>query len=165
MSNLLSWKKNIPILKSERNPFSSVQRALDKAMNEFYDFFDRSPITLKSFEELAINPSIDIVEDKENFKAEVEMPGMGENDIKVSIDGNMLTIKGEKKTSRQDKDKNYLSREISYGYYERAIPLPEGVDADKAKASFKKGMLWVALPKKPEFKKSGRELKIEKMKE
>ncbi len=106
---------------------------------------------------------MDIVDDKENLKIEVEMPGMGEEDIKVSIADGILTIRGEKETSKKDEGKNYVRREIGYGSYERTIPLPDSVDVEKAKASFKKGMLWVTIPKKPESVKRSRELKIEKI--
>lgn len=117
----------------------------------------------EGFENLILNPSMDIVDDKENLKIEVEMPGMGEEDIKVSIADGILTIRGEKETSKKDEGKNYVRREIGYGSYERTIPLPDSVDVEKAKASFKKGMLWVTIPKKPESVKRSRELKIEKI--
>lgn len=165
MASLINWKKSIPISieKTQRkNPFLALQSELDKAMRDFYNVFE-TPSVFDKFEGLTISPSIDLVEDKDSFKVEAEMPGLGEEDIKVSISDGILTIKGEKTTSKQDENKNYLSREINYGCYERSIVLPDTVDIDKAKASFKKGMLWITIPKKAEAIKKARELKVEKI--
>jgi HSP20 family protein len=165
MRNLLNLKKSIPIsIQHRKNPFLSVQTELDRAIDDFYHLFQSPHFPLGSFENLSINPSVDLVEDKENFKVEAEMPGMGEEDIKVSISDGVLTIKGEKSISKKDEGKNYIVREIGYGRYERSIPLPDSVDVDKAQASFKKGMLWVNLPKKAETVKRSREIQVEKIK-
>lgn len=166
MNGLTGTKKTTTGTTSTRhNPFVSLQHELDKAMTDFYGLFDRNKLVKENFENFLIVPAIDLVEDKDTLKIEVEMPGMGEEDVKVSIDNGILTIKGEKTTSRKDKEKNYLSREISYGSYERSIALPDTVDTTKAKASFKKGMLWVTLPKKPECTKECRDIPVERVEE
>jgi len=162
MNNLINWRKSIPIsIQQQSNPFFNIQSALNRAIDDFYSGFDMPKISLERFENLRLNPSIDIVDDKDNFKVEAEMPGMGEDNVKVSINNATLSIKGEKKTSKKDEGKNYLMREISYGSYERHITLPESVDITKAKASFKKGMLWVTIPKKAEAAKQARDIKVE----
>ncbi len=160
MANLLGLKKSIPIA-LQRNPFYSVQNELTNVMKNFNDWFDPFNFPIERFEDLVITPAIDIVEDKDHFKVEAEMPGMGEEDIKISIRDGLLTIKGEKATSKQDKDKNYLMREINYGSYERHVSLPDSVDIDKAKANFKKGMLWIDIPKKTEYAGRSRTIEIE----
>lgn len=145
-----------------RNPFVSLQTELDKAMQDFYQFLNLPRSSSQEMLNQKIMPPIDIVEDDKNFKIEAEMPGMGEEDIKVIVNKGILTLKGEKKTSKKDEGKNYMMREIGYGYYARDITLPDNVDIDQAKASFKKGMVWINLPKKPGSEKQSRELKIEK---
>lgn len=161
MAHLLSRRKSIPI-KHLQNPFLRMQSTLDRMLNDFYDNFESPSFPAQAFEDLALNPAIDIIEDEKNFKIEAEMPGMGEEDIQINIANGMLNIKGEKEISKHDKDKNYAIREISYGSYERNIRLPDYVDIDKAKASFKKGMLWIDIPKKAGSSNQPRELKIEK---
>lgn len=149
MKNLLNLRKDIPVtIKHHHHPIISLQRELDNAMSNFYDWFEPFNIAPINFENLDIKPAIDIIEDGNQFKVEVEMPGMGEENIQVSVDNGLLKIKGEKSTSNKDEGKDYMIREISYGNYERTVALPDYVDADKAKASFKKGMLWVTFPKK-----------------
>ena len=147
----------------KKTPALDARSEFDKAIESFYHLFDRSGTPWSDdFESVRLFPSIDVVEDDTHYKVEVEMPGMDEANVKVSLDNNLLTIKGEKTVSQQDKDKNYLRREINYGCYERAIALPDYLDTEQAKATFKKGMLWVDIPKKMEFAKQKRELKIEK---
>lgn len=144
------------------NPFVSIQKEVDKALHGFYDLFESKPFNLKAFENLSISPSMDLVEDNKCYKVEVEMPGMDEKDIQISIKNNILTIHGEKSTSKKDERKNYIAREISYGQYDRSIALPEAANGDKATASFKKGMLWINIPKKAGSTGNGRQIKIEK---
>ena len=157
-------KKNIPVtIRANKNPLQAIQNQFDKAVSDFYSILESPRFSMMSFEDLSLSPSVDIIEDDKNFKVECEMPGMGEEDIHVAVQDGMLAIKGEKETSRQDKDKNYLLREIGYGSYERNILLPENIDIDKASASFKKGMLWVNIPKKAGVKLEARELKVEKI--
>ncbi|MFI4956461.1 MAG: Hsp20/alpha crystallin family protein [Gammaproteobacteria bacterium] len=154
MSKLFALKKLSPLTIKQGNPFTALQNELDRAMEEFNG--------MDIFEDLHLLPKIDIVDDKDSFKVEVEMPGMGEDDVKVNIKDGVLTISGEKSTSTKDKDKNYVMREITYGNYLRQVVLPDSVDIDKATASFKKGMLWVSMPKKAGSKEHSREIPVER---
>ncbi|KTC93229.1 Hsp20/alpha crystallin family protein [Legionella cincinnatiensis] len=162
MNTLLKWKKghSVPVEHSN-NPFLSLQHEVDRAFRDFYDMFSFNRPTGEQFENLNLLPSMDVVEDEAHISVQIEMPGMDEKDIKVSFVNNILTISGEKSTSKKNENKKFLSREISYGKYERSISLPSTVDAEKAKATFKKGMLWIELPKKPEAKGKGRDIKVE----
>lgn len=164
MKNLSDSKKSPVIPFRGANHFLSLQNELDNFMTNFNRWFEPFNFPRENFEDLSLLPAVDIVDDKDEVKIEVEMPGMGEEDIKVSINNGLLTIKGEKSTSTKDKTKNYMSREIKYGFCERNIPLPSGIDADKVKASFKKGMLWITIPKKAEYIKGSKEIPIEKAK-
>lgn len=167
MKNLINWQKSIPhsIDQHLQHPFLSLQREVDQVINDFYKNFaipNHAPSV--DMEKFNINPSIDIFENEQMYKVEVEMPGVGQEDVKVAIDNGILSILGKKEISKKDQGRNYLMREIGYGSYQRDIALPSYVDIDKAKASFKKGMLWVTFPKKGGTKKQNqRELKIEEL--
>ncbi|WP_392537230.1 Hsp20/alpha crystallin family protein [Legionella sp. 227] len=163
MNTLLKWKKANPLAEHSQHPFLNLQNEVDKAFRDFYDMFGSNK-SWEQFENLNLMPSMDVVEDKDHFTIQMEMPGMDEKDISVSFSGNMLTITGEKSTSKKNENKKYISREINYGKYERSLSLPSTVDIDKAKASFKKGMLWVELPKKSEAKGKSRDIKVEQAK-
>lgn len=163
MNKIANLKKNIPIEQSS-SPFLKLQNEIDRVFNEFSDFFSPTRFNRwEQFEDLNLAPSMDVVEDKDHYSVQLEMPGMDEKDLHVSIADNVLTITGEKSTSRKNENKKYISREISYGKYERSISLPSTVDIDKTKATFKKGMLWIQLPKKAGAKGGGRDIKVEKV--
>lgn len=139
--------------------FNDFQQEFDNLLRNFHHSLS---IQSGEFNNVMLNPAVDIVEDDQNIKVELEMPGVDENDIKVSIDNHSLIIKANKNTSKKNEGKNYAMREISYGAYERVISLPDDADIDKAESSFKKGMLWINIPKKPADKSKIRELEIKK---
>ena len=97
-------------------------------------------------------PSMDISETKDSLVAKVEAPGMDQKDIQISLQENLLTIKGEKKQEKEEKDERYHRVERSYGMFTRSMRLPVGVDASKVTATFKNGLLTVTMPKTPAAK-------------
>jgi HSP20 family protein len=157
--------KSVSAKKHELNPLTRLHDEIDHAMHDFYNLFESTTkSTLGVFENIKLSPALDIIEDKDSFKLEVEMPGLGEEDIRLSVNENILTIEAEKSTSKKDDKKNFLSREISYGRYERTISLPLSADLDKASASFKKGLLWITIPKKSASKGGIRKIAVQKAK-
>jgi HSP20 family protein len=137
-------KKNIEVRREEENPFAMMQREL----NRVFDSFNRN-WGLGAFPELtgSFMPRLDVTEDAKAFTVTAELPGMSEKEIDLSISGDTLTIRGEKKGEKEDKNKNYYYSERSYGTFMRSIPLPRQVETDKVSASFKKGVLTIILPK------------------
>jgi HSP20 family protein len=92
-------------------------------------------------------PPVDVYEDKNEIVAKVELPGMEKDDIEINVADQLLTIKGSKKKEEEIKEDNYYRAERSYGAFVRTVELPKEVEADKAKAVFKNGVLEVRLPK------------------
>jgi len=92
-------------------------------------------------------PAMDVTEDAEAYKVTAELPGMDEKEIEVALTDGTLTIKGEKKLEKEEKDKDYYLSERSYGSFRRSFALPEDIDPDKVAATFAKGVLTVSLPK------------------
>jgi len=92
-------------------------------------------------------PAIDIFEKKDKLVVKAEIPGMREEDINVSVVGDTLTIKGERKVESEVKEEDYYCCERSYGYFSRSITLPSHVDAKKIEASYEDGVLEITLPK------------------
>lgn len=163
MVNLMKWRKSIPVSVHHRNhPFVGFKQDFDNIFNEFNQWLSTTQLPLNQFENLNISPSIDIVDTKDSFKVEAEMLGMGEEDVKVEVNDNILTIRGEKSVSKKNDTEGYVLREISYGNYERSITLPDSVDTSKPEASFKKGMLWVSFPKKANGQGSKKEIPVKK---
>ncbi len=102
--------------------------------------------------EMGWAPAIDVFEKEDKFVVKAELPGMKEEDIDISVVGNTLTIKGERKAESEVKEDNYYYCERSYGSFSRSIDVPSNVDAKKIEASYEDGILEVSLPKIPEVK-------------
>ena len=151
-------------IKRSHNPFLNLQHEVDRLFSDFNDLFSPSGFDWRQFEKMQLSPSMDVVDHGDHFSIQLEMPGMDEKDVKVNIMDNVLTICGIKSSSKKNEGKKYISQEISYGEYERSLTLPSTVDAAKAKATFKKGMLWVELPKKIESKTGNHDIKVEQAK-
>jgi HSP20 family protein len=132
-------------------PFRDVVSIQDEMNKLFDDFFGR-PVLRTEWTDSAWNPSVDVSEDKDNVIIKAEMPGMNKEDIKISVQDGVLTLKGEKKQEKEEKDKNYHRIERSYGSFCRSFQLPTSVKSDKIKAGYKDGVLSIALPKAEEVK-------------
>ena len=136
--------KSVPVKRDEIDPFALLRRRMDDMFEGFLHGFDLRPFEARSG---VFSPSIDIVENDKDIRISAELPGMEEKDIDVSLSRDSLTIKGEKKEEKEDKGKGYYRMERSYGSFSRTLPLPSEIDQDKVKATFKKGVLTVTLPK------------------
>ena len=90
----------------------------------------------------------------------MELPGIDEKDIDVSVSEDVITVRGEKKDEREEEKKGYYLSERSYGSFHRTIPIPPGVDADKAEARFRKGVLTITLPKTDDAKSKTRRIEV-----
>jgi HSP20 family protein len=119
----------------------SFRKNVDKL---FDDFFFLTPTSLfKSDWE----PTVDVEENEKSIRVKAEIPGIDEKDLNVEIENNILTLSGEKKEERKEEKKNYIFSERKFGSFSRSISLPEGTKTDKVKATFKKGVLNIEIPK------------------
>ncbi len=150
-------------------PFEGLRREVDRLFEDFgRDFwpasFRRPPFDLRepfgSRELFWRAPTVDIVEKDNAYEVTAELPGMDEKDIEVKVANGYLTIRGEKEEEKEEKKKDYHLRERHFGTFERQFPLPAGIDTDKIEASFKKGVLTVTLPKKPEAIKPEKKIEV-----
>jgi HSP20 family protein len=105
-------------------------------------------------------PKVETAEDDKQFEISVELPGVDEKDVSVSVDRGVLSIKGEKKAEREEKKKNYHLTERSYGSFERSFHLPDDIDQQKIAADFDNGVLKVVVPKSAVSKPSERKIAI-----
>ena len=153
----------------EWRPFEALHREIDRLFDDFGGGFWRSPFRRSVFDlepfwrrELSWEtaPAMDIAETEKAYEITAELPGMSESDVEVVASNGGLTIKGEKKEEKQEKKKDYYLSERRYGSFQRCLQIPEGVDADKIEATFKKGVLTVTLPKKPEAQKPEKKISV-----
>jgi HSP20 family protein len=100
-------------------------------------------------------PAVDLFEREDSLVLKADLPGLGEDDVKIEVHDNVLTISGERQADFEDKQNGYYRIERAFGSFSRSLTLPEGVDADKISASFHNGVLEVSIPK-PEQRKPRR---------
>ena len=106
------------------------------------------------------SPSVEVSDDGKALKVTAELPGMEKDDVNLQIDDNMLVISGEKKNESESKNDGVFRSERYYGYFQRAVPLPEDVDRDKVDAQFKKGILTIRFPKLDSVVNKARRIEI-----
>jgi HSP20 family protein len=131
-------------------------REMEDMERRFEDLFGRQflPAVWRRIPvmEMGWAPALEVFEKKDKFVVKAELPGMKEEDIDVSVVGDTLTIRGERKAESEVKEEDYYLCEHSYGSFSRSIALPSSVDAKKIEASYEEGVLEVSLPKAPEVK-------------
>jgi HSP20 family protein len=151
IKDLLPWaRKGGEVKGAEENPIAALQREMNRVFEGFWGRAERPFGAFPALGEAA--PRSDVVETDTGVEITVELPGLDEKDLDVSVTDDAVTIKGEKKIERKEEKKGYYISERSYGSVYRSIPLPAGVDSDKAEANFKNGVLTVHLPQSAEAK-------------
>ncbi|MCM8763444.1 MAG: Hsp20/alpha crystallin family protein [Candidatus Omnitrophica bacterium] len=141
----------------EWDPFRELmdlQRDIDNLFNASWE---RLPARLS--QEATWLPSLDVAEDKDKIVIKVDLPGVKQSDIDVSVSGDILTIKGERKQEQEIKEKKLHRIERFYGSFSRSLSLPDFVDSSKISAVYKDGVLEVTLPKTEKAKP--KQIKVE----
>jgi HSP20 family protein len=145
-------------------PFrSEMDRLFDRFAGSFgfpllRRMFDIEPAGRTSFTFSA--PAMDMSEDDKAYKISAELPGLDAKDVDVTISGNTLLLKGEKRQEKEEKEQNYYLSERIYGSFQRAFELPASVDRGKIAADFSKGVLTITLPKTPAAQKQQKKIEV-----
>ena len=143
----------------EKDPFHSLQTEIDRVFNDFNRGM-RLPGLTEGVAGARLAPRINVSETNGTVEVTAELPGVAEEDVDVTLTDDLLTIKGEKKSETEDKQKNYHVVERSYGAFQRSIRLPFEVDPKQVEARFEKGVLKVVLPKPPEVEAKSQKIEI-----
>ena len=133
---------------------------IQREMNRMFDTMFRNDSRDDDSAFTAWTPAVDIAEHDDEFVAKVELPGVNKEDVKITIESNILTIRGEKKQEKETKKENYHRVERSYGSFQRSFTLPSTVKSDKIDAIYKDGVLQITLPKAEEAKPKQIEVKV-----
>ncbi len=142
-------------------PFGDLHRQMDALINGFFSGYGMPTLGGRAEGQNFVNPSFEIAETEKEFHVSAELPGLTEKDVEVSMEDNLLTIKGEKKEEKDEKKKkNYHLYERRYGSFQRAFSLPENSDADKIAATVKNGVLEIVIPKKEPSKPKTKKIEV-----
>lgn len=152
IKDLIPWVRKDEAGETKRtadSPIATLQTEMNQVFENFWNRFSRH---FGDFDWAGAHGEArsDVVQTDGAVEISIELPGMDLKDIEVSVTEDLLTIRGEKRIERQEEKRGYYLSERSYGAIYRTIPLPPGVDGDKAEATFRNGVLNIRLPQTPE---------------
>ena len=146
MRDLIPWGRREQTTPSryreEGDPFMTLHREMNRLFDDVFRGFDLTPVGMSR---MASWPHVEVIENDKDVRVSAELPGLEDKDVEVLMGEGVLTIRGEKKSEVEDKERAFSER--TYGRFERRIPLAWEVDEDKIDASFKNGVLTVTMPK------------------
>ncbi len=169
MKDLIPWRKketSVARANDQEDQIATLQRRMNNMFEDFFADFggllgERPFHVMKTADNPWFeSPNFEVSETDEEFRVKAELPGLDEKDIEVNVERDRVTIRGEKRREQEEKKRNYHLTEVSYGQFSRAFALPDGVDRDKAKAQFKKGVLTLTLPKTEQAKTERKRIEI-----
>jgi HSP20 family protein len=128
---------------------NTIQSEMNRLFNSFFESTSpgNGPTSVRRW-----IPAMDLVESDEDFVLHADLPGLGEDDVKIELEDNVLTVSGERKLEHEDRKEGYYRVERASGAFRRSLTLPEGIDPERIAASFENGVLEVRIPK-PEQRK------------
>lgn len=171
LGNLIPWsKKTVPIKREEQeHPIYSMQKEMNRMFEDFFKGFDDdsssfflSPICSTTEAGTTLTPRVDLSETDKDIIVSMELPGLDENEIKVNLSRDMLTVSGEKKQESKENEKGWYRMERHYGSFSRSIPLPHEYNSEKVDASYKNGVLTVKLAKQNSKKQKTKKISVKK---
>ncbi|NNM71497.1 Hsp20/alpha crystallin family protein [Enterovirga aerilata] len=160
--DLMPWGRTRSPLPSERagggelTPFFALHREVNRLFDDVFKGFDGSIPSV--FGRGASWPSLEVTANDNEVRVSAELPGLEEKDVEVTVDGDVLTIRGEKRSETEDKDKHFSER--YYGRFERSLSLPFEVDESRAQAGFRNGVLSITLPKSAKAEERAKRIPI-----
>jgi len=150
---LTPWNRDFPAFRG----LQSLQQDMNRIFDEFFrgDLLANDSLFARDW-----NPAVDIIENNDQFILKAEIPGMTKDDVKITLENNVLTIRGEKKNESEKKEGDYHRIERSYGSFERSFSVPGTIKVNEIDAQYKDGVLTLTLPKAEEAKPKSIEVKV-----
>jgi HSP20 family protein len=143
LRSLIPFGRGRGLARRETDPFTAMQWEIDRLFGDFA----RDAYDWPNYPTRELTPRMDVAESDKVIEITAELPGLEEKDVEVTFSDGVLTVSGEKKAEKEEKDKSYRLFERSYGSFSRSVELPDGVDADAITASISNGLLKVTVPK------------------
>jgi HSP20 family protein len=163
MRSLIPWgdKSNVPA-KSEDffDPFVSFRREVDRMFDDFFSGFGSRPMERWHGGPVGLSPVIDVDDGEKELVVTAELPGLNEKDFEVTLAGDVLTIKGEKKVENESRNGEAHYVERRFGSFSRSVRLPFEASDSQVGATYEKGVLSVRVPKPADAQKSVRRIEV-----
>ena len=160
MGNITESKSSEPV-KTYADPFSAFRAEMDRMFHSFLQSPAFSmPLPFAGAHNGLVIPTTDMKESDTEISISTELPGMGEEDVEVTVKNGTITVKGEKTEEKKDEKDKYHLTERRYGQFRRSFTVPENIDEAKIKAAFDKGVLTISMPKSKDGTHAERRIKI-----
>ncbi len=153
-SGLVPWRWESPL------SLWREERPLQRLMSELFEPTELGRPFLGTGDGFDFVPRIDVTENDKEYRVTAELPGVKEKDIDLSVTGNLLTIKGEKRSEKEEESAGFYRHERVFGSFSRTIPFPVEVDLERVTAKFNEGVLNVSVPKTMEAQKHSKKIQI-----
>ena len=163
ITDLIPWRgsgRNVGTRAEPTDPMRALQLDVERAFDHFWRMVPYPFASLGRLEQADI-VRVDVRDNGKDITVTADLPGMSDADVDVSIRDGLLTIRGEKKSDREADKDGVLLRERIYGAQERTVPLPDGIDPDAAKATFKNGVLTIVIPKSADSKADTKRIPVQ----
>jgi HSP20 family protein len=161
--SLMPWRERSSMPSTRRDdmldPLVSFRREVDRMFDDFFNNFGRG-LRGTGADWRSVTPTIDVAEDDKELVVTAELPGLDEKDFEVTLSGDVLTIKGEKRAEQQEKKGGATYMERRFGSFARSIRLPFEVRDEKVNARYDKGVLTIRVPKPPEVQRATRRIDV-----
>ena len=162
LKSLVPWgqKSDAPAAHEPRDVFTTFRREMDRLFDDVFGDFGSKAVATNGFSWGTAIPRLDVVENEKELKVSVELPGVDEKDIDVTLVGDLLTIKGEKKLEHEEKEgeRHYIERR--YGSFARTLRLPFEASDQSVEAEFDKGVLTIRIPKPAEMQSKVKHIEV-----
>ena len=142
-----------------REPFSRLRGEVDRIFDEFPPRFPATNRGIRYLASLPM-PALEMTESDDAYHLSVELPGVAQDDVDISVEGDMLIVKGEKKEEREEKERDYTISERSYGAFERRVSLPKDGIVDEIEASSENGVIRIVIPRSEGVSEGARKIEI-----
>lgn len=144
-----------------REPFSRLRGEMDRMFDEFPPRFPATNLGVRYLASLPV-PALEMKETDDEYRLSVEVPGVAQEDIELSVENDTLVLKGEKKEEREEKERDYTFSERSYGAFERRVSLPADAKPDAIEANTDNGVIKIVIPRDKEASPKKRKIEISK---
>lgn len=152
----------IPITDRNRDPFNWLRQEVDQLFNNVWPTSSSLSASLPSQRLFSALPNLDVSENEKEFTVTADVPGLEGEDLKVEFSNKVLTIKGEKKLNREEKQENYYMTERWSGAFSRSVQIPFSINENLIQARVKDGVLYIILPKAEDIEKQAKRIEVQK---
>jgi HSP20 family protein len=141
-------------------PYRAMREMMDSIFEDMFSDWPMMRVRPFEWRMEQFTPIIDVIDEENRIRVEAEVPGMNPEDLELTVAGDSLILKGEKKEEKEEQEKGMRYRERSFGSFQRVIPLPGDIEKDKVEARFKNGVLHVILPKSAQAMERAKKIQI-----